>query len=437
MTELEDNIRSEEVQEIMERMPRKFILWGTSFIVGIILLLIFLSAIIQYPDVINGSAEITSLNPPASIISKSTGTIQQIFIEDKKDVKAEEIIAIIKNPADYKQVLFLDYLLKNESFEKINHYAFWKNNLSKFNQLGEVNMAFANYLNALNDFEFATVNKINLQQSNRLLQQAEMQANQQLEIKNQYNNAQAQFQLKQNQYAEQKKLYDEKIIAKKDWDAFQTEYLQLKNQVENYELAIKNNQLQNSQLTGQAKQMQQSFQKELNDKGIQVFAEQEQLKTAIITWKEKYVIKSPMNGTITFQNFWSANQLLNAGDELCKVISKENKIICKAYVPMLGSAKIKPNQKARLVFLNYPENEFGFVDGSVENISLVTARAEKEKVFVVTVSIPNPITTSLKKEISALPEMQATVEIITEKKSILKRLTDNWLNNINRQKDNQ
>jgi len=56
---------------------------------------------------------------------------------------------------------------------------------------------------------------------------------------------------------------------------------------------------------------------------------------------------------------------------------------------------------------------------------------------VVTVSIPNPITTSLKKEISALPEMQATVEIITEKKSILKRLTDNWLNNINRQKDNQ
>ena len=152
MTELEDNIRSEEVQEIMERMPRKFILWGSSFIVGIILLLIFLSAIIQYPDVINGSAEITSLNPPASIISKSTGTIQQIFIEDKKEVKAEEIIAIIKNPADFKQVLFLDSLLKNESFERINHYTFWKNNLTKFNQLGEVNMAFANYLNALNDF---------------------------------------------------------------------------------------------------------------------------------------------------------------------------------------------------------------------------------------------------------------------------------------------
>ncbi|MFM2049185.1 MAG: hypothetical protein RI955_1733 [Bacteroidota bacterium] len=435
MTELEDNIRSEEVQEIMERMPRKFILWGTSFIVGIILMLVFLSAIIQYPDIINGSAEITSFNPPASIIAKSTGSIQQIFIADKNEVTAEQVIAIIKNPADFKQILLLDSLLKNEAFEKINHYAFWKKNLNTFNQLGEVNMAFANYLNALNDFEFSTVNKINLQQSNRLLQQAEMQANQQLEIKNQYNNALAQFQLKQNQYNEQKKLYDEKIIAKKDWDAFQTEYLQLKNQVENYELSIKNNQLQNSQLTGQAKQMQQTFQKELNDKGIQVFAEKEQLKSAIITWKEKYVLKSPMNGVVTFQNFWSANQLLNAGDEFCKIVSNENKIICKAYVPMIGSAKIKTNQKARLVFLNYPENEFGFVDGSVENISLVTARAEKEKVFVVTVSIPNPIITSLKKELKTLPEMQATVEIITERKSILKRLTDNWLNNINKQKE--
>lgn len=433
--ELEDNIRSEEVQEIMERMPRKFILWGSSFIVGIILLLLFLSAIIQYPDIINGNAEVTALNPPASIISKSTGSIQEIFIKDKAEIKAEQIVAVIKNPADFKQVLLLDSLLNNTTSENIHQYAFWKNKLQTFNQLGEINVAFANYLNDLNDAEFSSVNKINLQQSNRLLQQAEMQANQQLQIKNQYNNALAQFQLKQNQYAEQKRLFDEKIIAKKDWDIFQTEYLQLKNQVENYELAIKNNQLQNSQLTGQAKQMQQTFQKELNDKSIQVFAKKEQLKSALIAWKEKYIIKSPMNGIVTFQNFWSANQLINAGDELCKIVSNENKIICKAYVPQMGSAKIKVNQKTRLVFLNYPENDFGFVDGRVENISLVTARAEKEKFFVVTISIPNPIITSLKKELKTLPEMQATIEIITERKSILNRLTDSWLNNINRQKE--
>jgi multidrug resistance efflux pump len=258
--------------------------------------------------------------------------------------------------------------------------------------------------------------------------QSVIQANQLIELNNEFENAKKTFELKEKQFQQQKKLYDEKIISANDWNQIQTDYLQAKNQIENFQLNIKNNKLQNFQLKGQVSQLQQTYQKELNDKNIQLITQKEQLKAAIIVWKEKYLLKANVAGKVSFQNFWSENQTLKMGDEFCKIVSENKHIICKVLVPQIGSAKLKIGQKARLILFNYPENEFGFIDGKVERISLVPVVTEKEIDYAIDISLPSPIITSLKKEIKFMPEMQGTIEIITERKSILVRLTDSWLN---------
>jgi multidrug resistance efflux pump len=426
--ELENNIRSEEVQEIMEQMPRKFILWGSSFIVGVILLLIFLSAIIQYPDVINGNAIVTTENPPAAIMAKSNGNIEKIFVADKCLVTVDEPIAIIKNPAKYNEVLILDSILNDEAINGINEFSYWKNKLNSFQNLGEVNVAFAGFMNSISDNYFLVNKKITIQQADQVQAQSVIQANQLIELNNEYENAKKTFELKEKQFQQQKKLYDEKIISANDWNQIQTDYLQSKNQLESFQLNIKNNKLQNFQLKGQVSQLQQSYQKELNDKNIQLITQKEQLKAAIIVWKEKYLLKASVAGKVSFQNFWSENQTLKSGDEFCKIVSENKNIICKVLVPQAGSAKLKIGQKARLVLFNYPENEFGFIFGKVDRISLVPIVTDKEIAYAIDISLPSPIITSLKKEVKFMPEMQGSVEIITERKSILMRLTDSWLN---------
>ena len=53
---LEDNtafeLRSEEVQDILTRVPHWMIRWGTVVVFGIIIMLFFVSWFVKYPDVI-------------------------------------------------------------------------------------------------------------------------------------------------------------------------------------------------------------------------------------------------------------------------------------------------------------------------------------------------------------------------------------------------
>jgi hypothetical protein len=361
-------------------------------------------------------------------MAKSSGNIEKIFVADKCLVTVDEPIAIIKNPAKYNEVLILDSILNDEAIYGINEFSYWKNKLNSFQNLGEVNVAFAGFMNSISDNYFLVNKKITIQQADQVQAQSVIQANQLIELNNEYENAKKTFELKEKQFQQQKKLYDEKIISANDWNQIQTEYLQSKNQLESFQLNIKNNKLQNFQLKGQVSQLQQSYQKELNDKNIQLITQKEQLKAAIIVWKEKYLLKSSVAGKVSFQNFWSENQTLKSGDEFCKIVSENKNIICKVLVPQAGSAKLKIGQKARLVLFNYPENEFGFIFGNVDRISLVPIVTDKEIAYAIDITLPSPIITSLKKEVKFMPEMQGSVEIITERKSILMRLTDSWLN---------
>ena len=72
-------LRSDEVQEILTRIPHWLIRWGSIVILGILLLLLFVSWLIKYPDVISSKIVITTAIPPQKLIAKTSGKIETIF----------------------------------------------------------------------------------------------------------------------------------------------------------------------------------------------------------------------------------------------------------------------------------------------------------------------------------------------------------------------
>lgn len=348
--EIENTIRSDEVEEIMENMPQRLIKWGSGAVVFLILILIGLSAIIQYPDTINGAALLTTKKPPIGIASKNTGIIEKIFVTDKAEVKAESILAVLKSRTDYNTVLWMDSLIFSSKVAgttsqgksifdsiptNIMDYGFWIAHQNKFNQLGDITFTFSSFLSSLRDFDAANTKNISIETA--------LQGN------------------------------AEKKICDKAWEAI----MQL-----------------------------------------------ERVKAAILLWKERYLLTSPTDGKVSFQTPRIENQELKTGEEFCKIISTDKEIICKILIPIEGSAKVAPGQKVRIVLASYPENEFGFLEGEVQKISSIPLTTENSDNFVVTVHVQQPLISSIKKEIHYLPEMQASAEIITEKKTILTRITD-------------
>ena len=80
-------LRSEEVQEVMNQIPPWILRSGITTMFIIVLLLLAGSWFFKYPDVIQAQITVTSLEPPASIIARATGRIDEIYVENNQKVE--------------------------------------------------------------------------------------------------------------------------------------------------------------------------------------------------------------------------------------------------------------------------------------------------------------------------------------------------------------
>jgi hypothetical protein len=85
----------------------------------------------------------------------------------------------------------------------------------------------------------------------------------------------------------------------------------------------------------------------------------------------------------------------------------------------------------RLILDAYPENEYGSVMASIKEISTTAIKIDKEYKYVLTVDLPKDTKTTIHKFIIFAPEMTAIANVITERKSILSKLLDQFLAKVN------
>ncbi|AEW86716.1 HlyD family efflux transporter periplasmic adaptor subunit [Flavobacterium columnare] len=87
--------------------------------------------------------------------------------------------------------------------------------------------------------------------------------------------------------------------------------------------------------------------------------------------------------------------------------------------PALNSGKIKVAQKVNIRLTNYPDREFGILQGKISNISLVP---DKEGNIIIDVILPQGMQTSYQKQIPFQQEMRGSAEIITEDLRLIERI---------------
>ncbi len=104
-------IYSNEVHEILTYVPNWLIRWGTTIVFLSVAMLIGLSWMIQYPDVVKGRLKVSAKNPPVDLVSRVSGPINFI-IEDTEAVQEGQIIGFISHSASYDDVKKLKKQLK-------------------------------------------------------------------------------------------------------------------------------------------------------------------------------------------------------------------------------------------------------------------------------------------------------------------------------------
>ncbi|WP_338841547.1 HlyD family secretion protein [Flavobacterium ginsenosidimutans] len=418
MTEDSFELRSEEVQDILAKVPHWMIRWGTVLIFAIIIMLFFVSWFVKYPDVVSTEIVITTNIPPEKIVSKSSGRIEAILVKDKTQIAKNSTLAIIENTANYKDVFLLKKIVDAYDInnpEKAFPFASLKNT-----QLGEIESAFAVFqkdyqaqqLNeSLHPFEIESraqsSEKIQIKERLDILQQQKLLNESELE-------------LQKNEIARFEVLFNKGIISAQEMEAKKLGYLQAQKSYRSLLSSI--SQLRSSLIdnTKSSQNSQINSTKEEVNLGRNVAQSFYQLKKVIKDWELAYTLKTSVSGVVTFLQVWNENQTINVGDNVFSIIpDAKNTFIGKVKAPALNSGKIKVGQRVNIRLANYPDREFGVLKGEIKNISLVP---DKDGNLLLDVALPNGLKTSYNKQINFQQEMKGSAEIVTEDLRLIERI---------------
>ncbi len=421
-------IRSEEVQDILGATPSWIIRAGISVILLVVVSLLIGSWFFKYPDIIQSRITLTTQNPPASLIAKNSGKITDIFVSEKQKVKENQIIAIIENTANYQDVLKLETLLNKQ---KENSLLIDSINFD----LGELQQIFSSYSRFLHDYN-------NFKELDYYNKKIESVRNQKRDFRLYYDRLWTQrgmkeqeLKLAKKQFERDKSLFEKDVYSKSDFEKAEKQYLQEKLSFENIRTTLANTQMQINQLDQQILDLQLQESKEQNRQEIAIEEAQQNLKSQIKQWKQRYLIISPIDGKVTFTKIWSKNQNVQTGEIVATIIpNKATNIIGKIQIPAVGVGKVKLGQTVNIKFDNFPYMEFGLLRANIKSISLIPIQTEKGAIYTAEVEIPDTLISNYGKQLKFSQEMTGTADIITDDIRLLERflnpLKSIWKKNV-------
>jgi multidrug resistance efflux pump len=409
---------SEEVQEILGNPPKGILSWGMILLFSVIVLLIFGSWLFKYPDIIVSEITVTTENIPANLVAKSSGKITGLFAKDNEQVKKDQIIAVIENPAVTNDVINLKQILKDFDSESwLNEQMLNKISTPGF-VLGEIESSFSSFRSKLEEYIRYTERNYSarkiagiedqLAKYNRLILQMQKQVSIQTEA----------LSIAKGQYQRDSLLFEQNVLTATDFELSRINRLQKNSSAETAETSLTNTQIQYSQLEQQVLELK--LERSSQDEGYELSLKQtlSNLKASIAEWEQKFALISPVEGKLTFSRIWSLHQNVLPGELVVTVVPEnQGKIIGILKLPISGSGKVKEGQRVNVKFHNYPYMEFGMVIGRIEKISLVP----DEKNYLAEVTFPEGLVSNYRKKLPLLREMTGSAEIITEDMRLIQR----------------
>lgn len=108
----EIELRSDEFNEVLSAVPAWIIRWGITMIACVVLMLLIGSSVFKYPDVISSTVTLTGTTPVSAVMARTSGKLQELYVENNGQVKAGTLLAVIENPAETNDIIRLKELVR-------------------------------------------------------------------------------------------------------------------------------------------------------------------------------------------------------------------------------------------------------------------------------------------------------------------------------------
>lgn len=415
----EIELRSEEFNEVLSTVPAWIIRWGITMTACVVLMLLVGSAMFKYPDIISSTVTLTGTTPVSAVVARSSGKLQELYVENNQKVKANALLAVIENPAKTEDIIRLKELLQ-QAESNLDTIALVPSGQL---QLGSLQSLYSSFYLSMSEYRqfrelayhLKKVDLVKVRIVKNEVYYTNMLKQKELSV--------AQAKIAHQQYARDSLLGVKGLVSKEAVEESYSRYLQSSLSAENMDRSLENLQIQLAQMKESLYDTEYQYLDQRNKLETQLRSLINQLRAEIDAWEINYALITPVDGEITLTQYWTNNQNVTAGNIVFNIVpTNQGEIIGKALLPTERSGKVRKGQKVNIRFSNYPDKEFGIVKGTVKNISLIpVVDGQNVKSYMVDIQLPNGLRTSYDKELPFLPEMEGQADIITEDISLLER----------------
>jgi len=413
-----EEIRSEEVQEIMGRMPSWIIRRGITLIAVLVACLFVGAYFFKYPDIIPAQMTISSGNPPVKLVARMSLPIQQLFVKNDQMVKEGDLLCILANASDYEDVALVTPLVRQLDTSTNLAAAVRAADLPSGLQLGELQSGYAELYQAIQDYRFFLQHNIYGATVSSLQQQIAYNDLLNRELSTREKMLREQLELQHRRFAADSALVKSKVISRVEYEESRKKMLDQQMNTEGNRSSIIQNNLQQTEYRKNITDIIQQRRTEENNLQQQVKDAASRFMGQYAQWEQNYILRSPASGKVTFFKYWKENQFVQAGEGVMMVVPPTQEYVARGNIGIDRSGKIQAGQKVLIKLTAYPFEEYGMLRGTVASRSPVAM----DSTFLVEIKLENGLHTNADKTIPDQPQLYGIGEILTEDKSVLQRL---------------
>ena len=136
---------------------------------------------------------------------------------------------------------------------------------------------------------------------------------------------------------------------------------------------------------------------------------------------ERTTIRSPVDGVINLINYVTEDAYVNTGDVLLEIVPTGSELIVETRIDPKDIAEIVEGQDVKISLTAYDPSRYGRIDGKVSSISAdaITDQKNGSQYYLVDVTINGILYESDGSEVTILPGMVASIDVLSGKRTIL------------------
>ena len=415
-------LKSVQLNEVLSKPPRKIIRYGNIVFFLLIVLLLFVAWLIEYPDEILGKAVVTSSKPPIELRNQQYFKLEALSVKENQTVKKNDFLAQFNYQADPNSITLVKAYL-NSIENSVNEQNMNIKLLSEEINLGllqenytRLTFLIAEWNNLNNDLIFekqieSIQNEITFRERLKLITSRKMKI------------AECDYALIKDELEASERLSNENLISKQNLNQEKRNESQAFQSVQNQKEAYLQNMITLNSLRKQVEVVKNDSKikkaKYISDMQLAIVG----LNSAINDWEKNAFWLAPCDGKVLFNTHLQVNKYYKADEASIVIVPKGNEMIALATIQTAGAGKVKKGQQTFIELENYPKNEFGLLEGKVNHVTAIDNNGNYE----VIIGLPKQLVTTYKKKIPYQVKLNGSVKIITKKKRLIERFFEKMI----------